>query len=127
MPYNTLVALFFHTSALALTLALGWLYLVGQQNYFFWIYPWFDVVLHLVGGMIMGLWACGVSAGHALSLRSSFIFLSIIVLAGSIAWEIFEQVLNLAGNSLDTLSDLLFGIAGALVVFLCYSFFRRSS
>ena len=115
------MALLFNTLSLALAAALGWLYLYGVEHSFLWIYPWFDTLLHFLGGLVMGLWACAVGVRFSLALRPAFFWISAAAFVGGIAWEVFEYVLQIQGGAIDTLSDISFGIAGAYAAFLLYA------
>lgn len=119
------MALLFNTFALALTAALSWFYLFGTEHSFFWIYPWFDMLLHFCGGLVMGLWACAVATRLSLRLAPAFWLISIIALLGGIGWEVFEYLFELQGGLLDTLSDLSIGMMGAYSALVLYALLHR--
>lgn len=115
----------FNMLALALTALVAWLYALGIEHSFFWIYPWYDSLLHFLGGTVMGLWACAVSVRLNLSLKKTLFFVFVVVILGSSAWEIFEYLLELSGGAYDTLFDSLSNTGGALIIFVLYAVFSR--
>ena len=117
--------LFFNILALGMTALLGWLYLYGIEHDLFWIYPWFDVLLHSIGGFVMGSWACAVSSRLSLPLRPALFLVGATALMGGVAWEGFEYLFALQGGLLDTVSDLVLGVAGALGALVLYALISR--
>lgn len=112
------MAFFFNIFALATTAVIAWLYLTDIDLSYFWI-------LHILGGLVMGAWAAAVSVRLDFPVRTTFLFLCAVVFGGSLGWEVFEQILGLAGGPLDTVADFLFAAGGALVVFILYAQLRR--
>lgn len=115
----------FQAFALGLTAAIGWLYLYGAEYALFWTYPWYDSMLHVLGGLVMGLWACGVALRLDSSARGALLWVMVVALLGSSAWELFEYALDIQGNTTDTISDLILGVGGALAVWVPYPLYRR--
>jgi glucose dehydrogenase len=120
------MVLSFHILALGLTAAIGWLYVYGTEHSFFWIYPWFDSLLHVLGGLVMGLWACAVALRLGSSSRGALLWVFVVALIGGGVWELFEYLFDIQGDPLDTTSDLALGLGGALAVWLLYPVFRRT-
>lgn len=118
------MAFSFHLLALGLTAAMGWLYIYGTEHSFFWIYPWFDSVLHALGGLVMGLWACAVALRLMSSSRGALLWVFVVALIGSGVWELFEYLLDIQGDPLDTASDMALGLGGALLVWVFYPLYR---
>jgi hypothetical protein len=114
---------FFNLFALLLAVLTAVAYWWGVDNSFFWIYSWYDILLHLLGGVVMGLWAAAVAARmHLTPLRALLLVLFIGVIGG-VAWELFEIAFNMikADNYwLDTFADLGNDIVGGLVAWLLY-------
>ncbi len=104
--------------ALILTLicagALLCLHLLALKYYLYWLIPWFDIVLHILGGFVIGM---GVFAIVPLKKSSVWFTPLFCVLLMSIFWEIFEFKIGLtfAGDNLlvDTLGDIAFSLVGA--------------
>ena len=100
----------------ALTILLAGLNFLGQFLYLYWIYWWFDVLMHLLAGLAGGATAYGVLSrlGRVSVGRVVWCFVTV-----AIAWEIFEYVYDIAvtqgSYTLDTISDILLGILGALI------------
>lgn len=84
------------------------------ENYIFWRYVWFDVPMHFLGGLALGVLAVGF-----FHTRQSGIFALALALA-FIAWEIFEYTFGLPRESnyvFDTGLDLLMDTLGAVVAY----------
>lgn len=77
--------------------------------------------MHLLGGFVAALaaYAAIVTVTEvSISAEKSLLGIMLAVLTIAIGWEIFEYVLGIttdAGLSLDTMSDMLFGLVGGLV------------
>jgi hypothetical protein len=114
------MALLFNIFSLSLAALLAYLYLYGVEHSFLWIYPQFDTYLHLLGGTVMGFWACAVAVRLHRSMRGAFVLVGMVALVGGLAWEAFEATLGLQGGVADSLSDVFFGVIGAYAAYLVY-------
>lgn len=118
------MAIFFNVSALVMTVLLGGLFWYGIEESLFWYYNWYDIPLHLLGGVVMGLWGAAVATRLRLSVAHAFVFISAVALFGSVAWEVMEYVSGLTifepGFTQDTALDIVCGVVGALSVLILY-------
>ncbi|MBY0376433.1 hypothetical protein K2P96_00455 [Patescibacteria group bacterium] len=85
---------------------------------FFWYYTvwWFDMLMHFLGGLWVGLFFSYVFFGTIDTKRFIFKVIAYLFVVG-VLWEIFEFATNnVIGhdpfNILDTVSDLFFDLAG---------------
>ena len=102
---------------------LAWLYLyLGLHEHYLFIYFWFDILLHILGGLwvaVLGAWAFS-----RLGVHVTFWQLLGLALAVGIAWEMFEYLFGIGGSNFmsyqaDTLKDLADDcVGGALGFFL---------
>ena len=99
--------------------------LMAMKFYWYSSMWWFDMPMHFLGGLWVGLaliWFL-----KPKELNSAIVFRIILgVFIVGLAWEIFEIVVNqLAAqdpfNTLDTLSDLCFDLAGAFFSILYFA------
>jgi len=105
---------------------------IAFRHYFYWRFRWFDVLMHLIGGVAIGLVSAFAywewrkethPAGEATNdhkttdWKSFFIFNLVFILAAGIGWEIFEVLADriVRFNGLNSLSDLAFGVVGSLL------------
>ncbi|MCX6713168.1 MAG: hypothetical protein NTY66_03120 [Candidatus Vogelbacteria bacterium] len=124
-----------------------WLLLVGTADllilslldklafryFLYWKYGWFDILMHLGGGLAIGLlstWAyfellaksaeTGWSWGRLLTFNLSF-----AVAIGAI-WELFEVLVDriIVFNWFDSVKDTLVGIGGSLLAGLIIGYLR---
>ena len=111
------------TLLLTLTAACATLVLheAGLSFTLYWSYWWFDLVVHAVGGLSIGLFATYFFASRRLA---ACVALSVIV-----CWEIFEvfivhvPIVDESLYVIDTITDVMIGMAGASAAWL---FVRRA-
>ncbi len=96
---------------------------------FFWYSTiwWFDMPMHFLGGFwlgLMALWAYLLVRRKqpVLQWNSVFWTVFILTLCVGVAWELFEVGIDrfitlVSHNSLDTVSDIFFDLAGAFTAF----------
>jgi hypothetical protein len=89
-------------------------HMLALEHYLYWRYWWFDVVMHVLGGLVFG------AIGVALRLRAALFSLCIVLVI--FGWEVFEYINNISTNQphfyLDTLIDLVLGALGAAVIYV---------
>jgi hypothetical protein len=115
--------LLFNTLSILFALLTGGAYWYGVQESLFWIYPWYDIMLHLLGGLVIGFWASAVAARLKLKPISAFFLIIVTVVGGAIMWEVFEYVIGFeqdAAYVVDTTADLLNGLIGGFATALFY-------
>lgn len=109
-----------------LILIIGILHISAMEFYLYWTFPWFDIPMHFLGGLWVGvtsIWFFFFS-GHAgkftsqLTTRNIFTVSIASVIVIGILWEIFEIYAGVpmltADYPLDTSVDLLVDILGAI-------------
>ncbi|OHA18170.1 MAG: hypothetical protein A2664_01730 [Candidatus Taylorbacteria bacterium RIFCSPHIGHO2_01_FULL_46_22b] len=113
--------------SLSVALLVLLLNLVGLRYELYWYLWWYDIVLHFLGGLVLGLaatWFFGtvhhrfghIRTGLLISLILSF------VLFGGIVWEWFEYIsgitlISVAWYQLDVLMDVLMDMLGGMCAF----------
>ena len=108
---------------LALSIAL--LQFLATTFFLYWVWWWFDIVMHFLGGVFIGssmLWLIRyevpVSIRHRIPI---FLTTFLGVLAVGVLWEVFEYVTGLyaaVNYTLDTTLDLAMDIVGMLLAYL---------
>jgi len=95
-------------------------YLAIHFNLYF-IFPWFDVFMHLFGGLAIGYMSLFLffRQDYHTKLRSTGFF----ALSIGVAWEVFERVgyifiphIIQYGNIFDTIEDIIYAILAALFI-----------
>ena len=95
------------------------LHTYGHSAYLYWSYWWFDILVHSLGGLSLGLLAAVFIKRKHVALMYAGIALCIF------GWEVFEVVvigINPAGMhyAVDTVVDVLVGFAAASVAVWLY-------
>lgn len=113
--------LFISWTLLLVTIAT--LHILALKFSLYWMYPWFDIMIHFLGGLFVALsvlWFLFESKYIRLnkSVRNTiFVAGSSIILVG-VGWEIFEIFAGIPIEEdfiLDTTIDLTMGVLGAIV------------
>lgn len=113
----------FNILTLLTALITAFLYWIGLENYFFWYYPWYDIPIHLLGGLTIGFWGAALAARRGFRPWQAFIFCLLIAIAAGSIWEIFEYVTGISreiGYWFDTIKDLVDDILGTTVAVILY-------
>ncbi len=111
-------------SIIALSLVLLALHVVAGEMYFYWIYWWYDVMMHWFGGFVIGLFSLWVLYRQAPVLVSTVgkrivASLASVIVIG-LLWEYFEYIIGshhyevLNSYGVDTTMDVAMDVAGAL-------------
>ena len=97
---------------------------VAYQHFFYWRFGWYDTLMHLIGGLAIGLVSSWVylekkdrSLEPVLDWNKLLFFNFSFALVIGLVWELFELVFDriVVFSLLDSLDDLLFGMAGSLL------------
>lgn len=90
---------------------------LALQEYLYWRWWWFDILMHFLGGILIGGIALIVSEFTKLPLLP----VTVVALIGiGIGWELFEWVFELydtAWDPVDTSIDLIMDTLGAFLVY----------
>ena len=103
------------------------LHMAAEHYYFYWTYWWFDIVMHGLGGFIIGslaLWILTYEYSPVPQLAPARLMTAIVIvfLIGAL-WEVFEYVVGsnlyeiFDSYALDTVMDLAMDLCGALIAF----------
>ena len=116
----------------ALIILIGVLNIWALNNFWYWVYWWFDILMHFLGGLwvgVMAIWVYYLSGllGKPLITKKNVLILSFVsVLVVGIGWEVFEifikETINEPGFIIDTLGDLLFDLLGAFVAYRYFTY-----
>ncbi len=99
------------------------LHVTALEFFLYWLYPWFDIMMHFLGGLFVGLSALWFffQSGYVMINQSIWniiiVSVSSIILIG-VGWEIFEVMAGvpIIGNYiLDTATDLVMDVIGVTV------------
>lgn len=110
---NLLAALF------VMVILLG-LHLVALSHFYYWRYEWFDIPMHMLGGVAIAFFLLGIFGRVRLP---KFLLLVGVIVVG---WEVLEYVTGLSLGQpnyvFDTLHDIFNGYVGALVAYVSCRF-----
>jgi hypothetical protein len=102
--------------ALVLTALLLALHLYALNTYFYWYHRWFDIPMHILGGIALGAFILAF-----FHVRRSTLYFACMV-AVVVGWEVFEYIANISPGQpqywLDTIKDMADGLIGAAITYL---------
>lgn len=105
---------------LTLVAVLGLLQVVALEQFLYWRIWWFDMVMHFIGGLIIGAVSVFITTYITPLKKYSFlVFLTLLVGVG-VGWELLELTTGMfreENYTLDTSIDLLMDTIGAVVVY----------
>lgn len=96
-------------------------HLFAMKTSMYWYYPWFDIVMHFWGGVLLALGVHSFSSFSRIYIKPSLPVVLIVVLMAATTWEIFERLAGLydpATYVFDTAKDLIIGLSGGLLAHL---------
>lgn len=102
-------------AALVFSALLAGVHLIALQDFLYWRYVWFDIPMHILGGLAIATFIIGF-----LHTRKTGLFLVLFLLA-IVGWEVFEYVFGIprdANYPLDTAIDLVMDIVGGGITYL---------
>ncbi|MEX2029154.1 MAG: hypothetical protein WD963_01585 [Candidatus Paceibacterota bacterium] len=97
-------------------------HLLAEQFYWYYSIAWFDMFMHFLGGVWLGLFFFYVFSRNKQIVPSFFKIIFFVLMVG-ILWEVFQFFTkNYIGRDpfdiIDTLSDVFFDLLGGLCVIL---------
>lgn len=90
---------------------------IALAEFLYWRWWWFDILMHFLGGVLIGGLALVTSMTFGINRAFTFV---VLFFAIGVGWEIFERTFGLYrayGYFGDTLLDLLMDALGAAVVY----------
>ncbi len=107
-----------------LLVSIAVLHFAGLKLFLYWTIPWYDILLHFLGGLWVGVGVICIlyTSGYAqkkpwlIRLRP-FIVFGIVLVVG-LLWEAYEYIFKLTsshGYVFDTILDLIMDLLGGLV------------
>jgi len=108
------------TSALVLSALFLFLHLEASANAWYFYFWWFDILMHFMGGLILGLLLFWIATriGHRGSDRALFLKVLVVVLVIAVGWEVFEYMHDIYGKGnyvLDTTGDIIMAVIGMYI------------
>jgi len=101
-------------AALGLCVILLGIHLEALVHYWYWVYPNFDIPMHILGGIALGAFLI------ALGVRRWWVYAAYMV-AIVVGWEIFEYMFGLSTHQphywRDTVDDMFNGLVGSAITY----------
>jgi hypothetical protein len=111
--------LYWLLAALVLAAILTYLQHNALANLWYWYYPWFDTMMHFLGGLTVATFGIGL-----LQKKRALVFLG-GMLAIAFGWELFELLINAQRERnfvFDTSLDLLMDALGMMIAYVLARF-----
>lgn len=107
-------------NTLVLSVLFLFLHLEASSNAWYFYFWWFDILMHFLGGVILGflLFWIMTRIGYVGSDRSLFLKVTAVVLIIAVSWEVFEYMHDIYGKGnyiLDTTGDIITAIIGMYI------------
>lgn len=104
--------------AIAVAIVVASLHFLAVEDSLYWIYRWFDIPMHLLGGLMIGIPAAVILCDHGWRRTRLFLGVVAVALCVGLVWEVFEFKEGLTafgpGFALDTTKDLINDTLGAI-------------
>ena len=118
------MSLFFNILTLIIAVLVGYLYWLGLEGHLFWVYWWYDIPMHMLAGLVVGLWGSALASRRDVKPYQALIFVLLTAFAIGVMWEIFEVSVGITrgepGYWADTIKDLVDDCLGAAAAVLLY-------
>lgn len=104
---------------LGAVIILASMHIYGMAHFYYWRFPWFDMLAHLFGGLWIGLFAYW--AAVKIGKEPSVLLCIVAALLIGVIWESFEfltGITNLPIEIPDTLGDISMDVLGGLLGYL---------
>ncbi len=107
---------------------IAFLHFIAIEFYFYWSLWWYDIVVHFLGGLFIGLGALwivffsGFFSYFQYSKKRALCVALLSIFVVGIAWEVFELWAGVPFTKnyiADTITDIIIDILGALVGYTC--------
>jgi uncharacterized membrane protein YjdF len=97
---------------------MGALHYLGSRFDLYYLFNWYDIMMHLIGGIAIALLATWILEKYNHATKAK-ILISVILIG--IAWEVFEYFFGIAllpkeNYVSDTIIDMIMDTIGALIV-----------
>jgi len=106
--------------------------ILGIKAGYFVVYPFYDMPMHILGGLGIGLFVGAFVAVRSAGFKSPVKVVLVGVLVAGLLWELFEIYYNIAGYPLwtkayylDTAKDLIDDMIGGSVAALILKAFKH--
>lgn len=109
-----------------LGLVIAFLQHLASAHYLYWLFWWYDIMMHLLGGAFVALlffWARQAFPFLRVSRNLLFPVTLLFVLVIGVLWELFEYVTGSYGAvnyTLDTTLDIAMDIAGMMSAYILF-------
>ncbi|MES2668776.1 MAG: hypothetical protein V4644_03765 [Patescibacteria group bacterium] len=111
--------LYWLLATLVFAALLAYLQYMALANLWYWYYPWFDTLMHFLGGITVA------SFGIALLAKKRALIFLAGMLAIAVGWELFELTINAQREmnfAFDTSLDLLMDALGMSLAYVTARF-----
>ncbi|MBU4479995.1 hypothetical protein KKG48_00940 [Patescibacteria group bacterium] len=112
---------------LILIVVIAFLNHIAIDNFLYWKFWWFDILMHFLGGFWVSLTALwffyfsGFVKDFRKNLFNVFLISLVSIFAVGIGWEVFEFMIEISFSNnyvADTVGDLIMDVIGSLTVTL---------
>ena|SRR3989344_6435118 len=111
---------------------IGFIHTSATTLLWYWQYPWMDIAVHFLAGLIVGFFALWLimrvfGTEHLVWRVGSLYFTLAAVVVVGVVWEVFEYMVGIPRGTnyqFDTSLDMLMNVLGSIIaVFISRKFF----
>lgn len=108
----------------------GVLQQLAIAHYLYWRFPWYDILMHFWGGVVVGavyLWAIRFAFPSFFKKYGAFFYVFAFTFFVGVLWEVFEYYVGIdkefsySVRQVDTVIDLIMDVAGATLSYVAFS------
>lgn len=119
----------------ALVAVLGILQQLAFAYYLYWRFPWYDILMHFLGGVVVGaayLWVVRYELPAFFKKYEAYLYVFIFALIVGVVWEVFEYLVGIdrefsrSMRQSDTVIDLIMDVLGATLSYVAFSRFKNN-
>lgn len=119
----------------ALVALLGVLQQLAFAYFLYWRFPWYDILMHFLGGVVVGavyLWVVRYELPAFFKKYETFLYVFAFSLLVGVVWEVFEYLVGIdreftySVRQVDTVIDLIMDVSGGTLSYIVFSRFKNN-
>jgi hypothetical protein len=115
---------------------LGLLQQLAFAYYLYWVYPWYDIMMHFLGGAVVAssyIWVVTYELPEKFKRYRRFAYVLAFSFFIGILWEVFEYLIGIDREyslrvwQFDTVVDIIMDLSGAALSFVFFTLYAKKN